>query len=274
MRLQQLRMWCGRLLPVLLLSVSCASCCQASEQECYWPVLQVRNASRGSPDFGPSLPPVSPVLPWLDNAAFNLTICSWSFSQFEQSYRKAIACYGYPRFNVHTCPKHCLRAALPQAGQLDPVQARVYGSFPYHANSSICLAAIHAGVITSEQGGGLFIDRFFPADWSGGSSQTVFPHGSWAASLSNGVQTEAVPSGWHSMPSALLAYSWTVRARGVVASQRQTAPFSPRAGHLLLSLPNVASGAFTSLPSWHLVIGGMNATHYMVSSTADSAPAS
>ena len=243
------------LLCALLWSVALCGSCEGSEWNCWGP-----SSGRGSPDLSPTLHPVSPVLPFLDNSVFNLTICSWSFADFEESYRLYLSnCYNYPRFNVHTCPQHCL-----QAMQLDPSAARVYGSFPYHANSSICLAAILAGAVSSEHGGGLFIERFWPQDWSGIDSQTIFPHHSAAASLSNGVQSWEVPNSWYSLPSPLLSYSWTVRTRGVGISQRQTAPFSPRAGHLLLSLPNLASPASDAETSWHLVIGGMNSTHYMV----------
>jgi hypothetical protein len=36
----------------------------------------------------------------------------------------------------------------------------VYGSYPYHGNSSICLAAIHSGIISDEDGGWLQYGHF------------------------------------------------------------------------------------------------------------------
>jgi hypothetical protein len=141
------------------------------------------------------------------------------------------------------------------------------GSFPYHGNSSVCLAAIHSGLIRNEDGGGVFLTRFWPETWANDSTQTIFPHGSNASSVSNGVQTQHVPPSWYTVPSPLKSYSWTLQPRGVVASQRQTAPFSPRAGHAAVNIQRIAAwNPGRSIPCYyhdHLIIGGMNDTHYM-----------
>jgi len=194
----------------------------------------------------PSILPVQPVLAYLHNRHYNRTICQWTFEQFELSYELELICFNMPRVNVHTCPMHCLRA-------LDHPASHVYGSSPYHANSSICLAAIHGGVLLNEEGGGLFLNRYLPQDWSNSSTQTEFPFGSTAASFSNGVQSEEVPADWVNVPAKRTDYSWTVRSRGVVANQRQTAPFAPRFGHFHLRLSRIAS---------HFIIGGTNGHDY------------
>ena len=217
----------------------------------------------------PTPDPMPAVSKWMGGLEYNATLCSWAFWEHEWSFSNWNTCCYVPRANVHTCPHDCLRAVKEG-------KAAVYGSFPYHANSSICVAAIHAGLISNWEGGGVFLSRFFPADWSNSSTQTLFPVGSERSTTSNGVTTTAVPAEWRPTPAPLSSYSWTLKARGVVANQRQTAPFSPRAGHALVNIRRV----WTSIPFdgersaenshvapgiyWdHLIIGGMNSTHYM-----------
>ena len=202
---------------------------------------------------------------FLNTTHYNLASCQFSFGAHEAAYAPFQTCYHQSRVAVHTCPRHCLRAYHD-----DPAGSHVYGSYPYHARSSICLAAIHSGVISSEDGGALFVDRFWPEDWSGSEdTQTIFPRGSHLGSDSNGVQSERVPQLWNPVPSLLSNYSWTVRSRGVIASQRQFAPFSPRAGHVHTTLTLMAGtatggGVSGEQPlNWmwpryvHVIIGGM-----------------
>ena len=185
--------------------------------------------------------------------------CLTTFSQFDAdtpllAFRTA----------VFTCPASCLPAAAA-AG------LSVYGSYPYHAQSGLCLAALHSGLINDSQGGGLFVHRFLRQDWSGGLTQTVFPFGSAVASLSNGVQSLPVPDSWHSVPAAGTDFSFTVSGRGQFVTQRRTAPWSGRSGHLHLAFPmyGFPRDLLTVPPqawfhrSQHLVIGGRNATHYL-----------
>ena len=217
-------------------------------------------------EWTPTPEAVEPVGKWFGGMDFNATVCAWTFLQHEQSFANWRMCYLMPRPNQHTCTRHCLRAAqLPQVA--------VYGSFPYHADSSICLAAIHAGLIRDEDGGGVFMARFWPADWSNSSTQTVFPAGSDAPTNSNGVSSLQVPAAWMAVPAPLSSYSWTLKSRGVVANQRQTAPWSPRAGHASINLARIWNrvpwdGVTRSVAPgryWdHLLIGGMNGSHYMV----------
>ena len=157
-----------------------------------------------------AIPFLPPIYYELHNTAFNLTHCLWTFAQLSASHYNDVPCFHMGLVNVHSCPQHCLRAL-----SIDPDHARVYGSYPYHSASSVCLAAIHAGIITDEAGGGLFVERFYPETWNNDSSQTIFPHNSSASTLSNGVLTspvsliEDLP-----LPSPLTSHSWTVRTRG------------------------------------------------------------
>ena len=138
------------------------------------------------------------------------------------------------------------------------------GSFPYHSASSVCLAAIHAGVISDEAGGGVWVNRFYRHDWSNTSTQTIFPYQSWRGSLSNGVQSEEVDHSWYSVPSNASEWSYTVRGRGDHIVQRRQAPFAARAGHLQFVSYHVYE-QFVDAPlvAVHLIIGGYNATHYL-----------
>ena len=135
------------------------------------------------------------------------------------------------------------------------------GSYPYHSNSSICLAAIHAGIIASETGGSVLFDRFWPETWANDSTQTVFPRGANESSFSNGVHTLPVPDAWNPVPAPRLYFSWTVRSRGVQAAQRQFAPYSPRAGHLHVSIRRLDSSNHTHY--LHLILGGLSNDGYL-----------
>ena len=163
----------------------------------------------------PSISRPTPALAAHSADAFSLYSCTLSFAQHEEAYRDWAACYHSVRMNVITCPRGCLQAVT-----LSPHNATVAGSYPYHANSSVCLAAIHAGVIDAAEGGGVLLGRFYPEDWSNGSSQSTYPHEAWRASLSHSVQSLEVPVAERPLPAPLLSYSWTVRTRGVVAAQR------------------------------------------------------
>jgi hypothetical protein len=56
------------------------------------------------------------------------------------------------------CPSWCTNAT--GVNRLSST-AVLFGSYPYHVNSSICLAAIHSGIITNELGGGVFWEKFY-----------------------------------------------------------------------------------------------------------------
>ena len=202
-----------------------------------------------------------------NRTSFDPLTCTLTFADFVSAHSRWFSCYHTSSINVVTCPQRCLDA-VPLSSN-----AAVYGSFPYHTNSSVCLAAIHAGVIDNAAGGGFFIDRFFPQDWSDGPSQTVFPHGSSLGSLSYGVQSLAVPAEALEVPAPLHSHSWSVRPRGVVAAQRQRAPFSPRSGHvhewLYAAQQQRANWSTLAPKGWesyrynlHFIIGGHNDTAY------------
>ena len=196
------------------------------------------------PSAGPRL---DSVLYELGNIAYNATVCAFTFQQLLDSHADDCPCTYLDAVTVHTCSQHCLRS----------VDGRVYGSYPYHAASSVCLAAIHSGIISDEDGGALLAQRFYPLSWANDSTQTVFPHGSSSASYSNGVQSLPVPDGWHQVPAPLPAFSWTVRSRGAIERQRQQAPFSPRAGHVhVANAWPLPSGPLSAV---HVIVGGHNA---------------
>ena len=201
----------------------------------------------------PPLPTVAiprVALGWLNTTGFDAAGCSLSFEQFAAAHSDWVTCYHAPLINVHTCPQHCSRA-----------NASVDGASPYSGASSICLAAIRAGLINDSSGGAVLVDRFYPPSWnttdSSSSSSTM----------------------------------WTVRSRRPQARQRQSAPFSPRAGHLHAwlyeevqlranwSLPQSALNRRTNIAtmatlnySLHFVIGGHNDTHYMNDVSAAARP--
>ena len=131
---------------------------------------------------------------------------------------------------------------------------------PYDGRSSVCLAAVHAGIINASTGGGVYVSRFYRHAWTNTSSQTIFPYPSNLSSLSNGVQSSDVDDSWYSLPSTQHEWSYTVRGRGDYIVQRREAPFPPRAGHLHLTF---ARPALDPTTLFHIIIGGYNATHYL-----------
>ena len=188
----------------------------------------------------------------LGTSGYNATLCLFTFSQLQDAYQNSVPCYSLLPVMLITCPQHCLRALDTSPSPL------VLGSYPYHPSSSACLSAIHAGIVTNEAGGGVLAERFYPESWDEDSTQSIFPHGSHLPSLSNGVQTAAVPADAMRTPAPLDSFSWTVRSRGLSSGQRQRAPFSPRAGHTHLVLPQQQLG----IVSQQLIVGGHNASHY------------
>ena len=226
-----------------------------------------------------------PALAHLNGSAFDPYGCSFTFEQYVEAHSDWAPCFHSPVVNVHTCPSGCLQAALPSFD----ARAAVIGSGPYHHSSSICLAAIHAGAISEQQGGAVHVDRFYPVDWSGGDTQTVWPEQSALGSVSHGVTSEAVPADEVVRPAPLSSNSWAVRRRGAGPRQVQLAPFAPRSGHVHAVLwPELQLRANWSLGglnngwllgetmlshnySLHFIIGGRNDTHYLnVGHTAHS----
>ena len=209
-------------------------------------------------NWRPPSPSLPPLLYEINNTAYNATHCLWTFTQLVDSHYDDVPCYYMAPVNVHTCPQHCLRALSTH-----PDQARVYGSYPYHANSSICLAAIHSGIISDDAGGSLLIEPFYPLTWANDSTQTIFPHNSSLPSLSNGVATLPIsiidPTFSPLTPSPLSSHSYTVRTHGLGARQRQLAPFPPRSSHAHLRM-DLQQGPVAGI---HLIVGGHNATHYL-----------
>jgi hypothetical protein len=128
----------------------------------------------------PTVARPTPALYELDSMQYNATLCLLTFSQLQDALQNDVPCHHMMPVMLITCPQHCLRAIDTFPSPL------VLGSFSYHNSSSVCLAAIHSGIITSEAGGGVFAERFYPLTWAGDSTQSIFPHGSHAASLSNG----------------------------------------------------------------------------------------
>lgn len=62
----------------------------------------------------------------------------------------------------------------------------VWGSDPYTDDSSVCAAAVHAGVITTEDGGGVTIEVLGEQesyDASTANGVTTFDYGSWPGSF-------------------------------------------------------------------------------------------
>ena len=210
--------------------------------------------SHTAANFRPSLVP-RPSLALYDFGTqhFNATLCLLTFAQLQDAFSNSASCFHLLPLQVLTCPQHCLRV-LNGSSHSPPL---VLGSYPYHPSSSVCLAAIHSGIIAAEAGGGVFAERFYPETWANDSSQSIFPRGSHQASLSNAVQSAAVPDEATLTPAPLDSYSWTVRSRGLGGRQRQIAPFPPRAGHAHLNFPLRQH----NVSAQHLIVGGHNATH-------------
>ena len=219
-----------------------------------------------------------PALAHLNATSFDHYACAFTFQQYEEAHADWATCFHAPEVNVHTCPRGCLQAMHASSNSSSaPV---VLGSGPYHQHSAICLAAIHAGAVDEQQGGAVHVDRFWPADWSGGATQALWPGQAAQGSIVHGVASEAVPSSEVVTPADEQSYAWQVRRRGSAARQVQRAPFPPRSGHVhavltpqlqlranwtangprtynWASIDNVVSFNY----SLHLVIGGRNDTH-------------
>ena len=182
-----------------------------------------------------------------------LDACLTNFTQLD-----ATNAYFVFRTVAFACPAGCL--------SVDD-GSRVQGSYPYSGASSICLSAIHCGVLDASLGGSVFVSRFYRADWSGGDTQTIFPHNSSIGVLSNGVNSSAVPSGSYTVPSTGSEYSYVVRGRGELLVQPRVAPFPPRSGHLHAVWPTQPRGFLADTQrlyySFHLIVGGFNGSHYL-----------
>ena len=179
------------------------------------------------------------------------------------------------------------------AVEADAAVPLVYGSWPYHSNSSVCLAAIHSGVITDEDGGWLMMGPFAAfhhpllLDLSGPhpdepvpelgpyldvlspiSGLQLFPLHSSQPSLSNGVQSRHAAEGWTAgsaeLPTTTIAdVSFVVHSRGNLIESVSHPPFSARSGHMQQTLPGLFGGGQRwPVSVLHLVVGGRNATHY------------
>ena len=196
--------------------------------------------------------------------------CSLTFAQFESAGETVRVRYSQMEifltaatmFNVGAiCPANCTTAA-PSGTSTTPA---VFGSFPYSPSSSICLAAIHAGIIANSAGGSLYVSRFYRHDWSNTTNQTIYPFEAWRGSLSNGVQSGDVDGSSYRVPAGSREWSYTVRGRGDFVSQRRVAPFAPRAGHvheLFWQDGNQANSTVSTLFAVHVIIGGNNDTAY------------
>jgi hypothetical protein len=195
------------------------------------------------------------------------SLCLHSFADVDQSFTSynplgsatpSVALLPYQPLAMY-CPRNC-SFSIP-SNSLPPV----YGSFPYHARSSICFASIHAGIISDRKGGGVFVSRFYRHDWSNSSTQSIFPFNSSHGTLSNGVKSQDVDSTWFSVPSNGSEWSYAVRGRGDYIIQRRIAPFPPRAGHVHAQLkvpwPNRTQPEGEA--HYHFIIGGHNSTHYL-----------
>jgi hypothetical protein len=163
------------------------------------------------------------------------------------------------KFTYWPCPAGCL-----ELNASDPLP-RVYGSYPYHGNSSLCLAAIHSGIVNATSGGMVMSSVFFPQDFTNSSTQTIFPFNSSQGTLSNGVQSETVPSTWYSVPSDHGSFSFSLRGRGQFVTQQQQAPFPARAGHLHAHWSSPHGPFITN--KFDLIVGGYNDSHYLVTAS-------
>ena len=166
---------------------------------------------------------------------------------------------------AHYCPPRCLHHAPPSSNTNS--SGVVYGSYPYSPSSSVCLSAIHCGLLNVTVGGSVFVSRFYRHDWSGGETQTIYPFSSSQGSTSNNVSSVDVPPTSFDVPSNGSVYSFVVRGRGEIAVQRRSAPFPPRSGHVHAAFsPKYGAALPPPWPlfnSWSLIIGGHNGSHYL-----------
>ena len=204
----------------------------------------------------------------------------------------------YEFVKAKCCPPRCLDLArnVSQAGHGS--FGSVWGSFPYHENSSVCMAAIHAGLISSVDGGWVLYERFGSfhqpvmldltsplADKQSSrflengtyrrilhniSREELFPFNSSQSSWSNGVFSLSIgPDGNSSQASdgtsslTTADTSYTVFGRGTFVSARAHTPFAGRSGHAHVVAPIGRTEPFGPWPNFHVVIGGKNSSHYM-----------
>ena len=141
----------------------------------------------------------------------------------------------------------------------------MYGSFPYHRHSSICLSALHGGLVEDARGGGVWFDVFLSQTWDEAAIE-LYPHGAERGSSSMGLTSQPV-SVLTPEPLTLQSFSCTLMSRGTVFTQRRTAPWSARSGHVHVSSDDFVAGwsAGVTFPffAFHLIVGGRNATAYM-----------
>ena len=230
--------------------------------------LCAASARVGRPSASQSLP----VSSYGFDGPFNATSCAETFAEFDArwSFRGPNPNIpASPAARVPAVPYQAIAALCPaNCSTLSASSASVYGSFPYHSSSSVCLAAIHAGIVSDPLGGGVFVSRFYRHSWSNssingsasGGAPSIFPFTSANGALSNGVQSMDVEPGWYTVPSNGSSWSYTVRGRGDFVMQRREAPFSPRSGHLQLQLTRFDTQNTVVV---HLTIAGHNATHYL-----------
>ena len=116
-----------------------------------WSLVSLRLSPTHQRRNGPAQDAVLYELGNTANTQCNASVCGWTCAQLADSTLADCVCSYIDTRTVHTCPQHCLRY----------VGRKVFGSYPYHGNSSVCLAAIQAGVIGNEEGGGVMARRFF-----------------------------------------------------------------------------------------------------------------
>ena len=236
---------------------------------CLCPPPALCSSAASAPSSSPSASTPSPPFDFGENcfgvSAVSDGRCCWApFSAFNYDVEDE-------RVGLIECPAHCLHHTSLTPPLL-PFPAAVFGSWPYHNSSSMCLAAIHSGLITDAEGGFLHGLRFRRHSWAGDATQTTFPFHSSRGSLSNGVQSLDVPASWHSVPAGDADWSATLHPKvGVFIKQRRSAPFPPRAGHLHAAVfvndgtPTsvFAPNSFPEAFEVDLIVGGHNASHYL-----------
>ena len=194
---------------------------------------------------------------------------SWNASACNTTFADLDTASIIPLFNYRTvafyCPPLCLNFSSPSSSSA-PL---VYGSYPYSANSSICLSAVHCGVINNTLGGSVFPSRFYRHDWSNTTAnQTTFPFTSAIGTTSNNVTSLDVSASQPAAPSNGSQWSYVVRGRGEFVQQRRLAPFSPRSGHSHVGFTPFSSGVLQDQPaplyySVHIIAGGYDGAHYL-----------
>ena len=247
-----------------------------SRQSSQFPLLL--SMSRTAPLHRPTHPivlVVVMVLGWIYSSAPLVTAfplhsttavaSQWNVSACHVTFADIDTPSAFPFLNYRTlsfsCPPSCNAPS-------SPISPPVYGSYPYSPLSSICLSAVHCGLLNDSLGGSVLVSRFYRHDWSNSSTQTIFPFNSSLGSLSNGVNASAVPSGSYSVPSNATSWSYVVRGRGELVTQRRSAPFPPRYGHLHISFPPSYNSPLPDRPppackSVHVIIGGYNGQSYL-----------